>query len=248
VVAACTMPDCPPGDVIFFTQAEIEQFATDYPFCTVIAGKLQIGDSDSAVRANNDITDLTKLARIATIHESLVIAYNDSLVTLNGLSGLDSVGAGITIQANTALSDISDLQNTTYFYNLSILGNPALDVCNLPNFCTYIAKPATTHPRAIVGNLTNCLNEQAVKSACGIVSVSEIGIVGISVYPNPVKSTLYFSDEVSSIRITDVLGRTVVASDVVTSSIKVASLPSAVYIVTVTTKEGSTISTKIIKE
>lgn len=107
---------------------------------------------------------------MTSVGGALGIYNNDVLTNLNGLSNLTSVGLEIDIVENTVLSDISGLQNTTFNPNnswgLTITNNPALAVCNLPNFCTFLANPSGTHPRNITGNLANCLDEAAVVAAC----------------------------------------------------------------------------------
>jgi hypothetical protein len=144
------------------------------------------------------------------------------------------------------------LQNTTFKaydgYGLTIIKNPALAVCNLPNFCTYLTNPANTHPRSISGNLTTCLNEVAVKTACGILSVTDIDKSNITVYPNPVKSVLNFSEEVSNIKIMDLSGRTIKQISTSEKAIDVSKLKNGIYIITATTKRGNTITKKLVKE
>src|SRR5690606_9947078 len=47
VTANCQVvyPNCPEGDIILSTQAEVDQFIIDYPNCAVIPGALNINDS-----------------------------------------------------------------------------------------------------------------------------------------------------------------------------------------------------------
>src|SRR5690606_26120360 len=47
-----------------------------------------------------------------------------------------------------------------------IVNNPQVSVCNLPNLCTYLANPATTHPRTILGNAGDCLTIIEVLTQC----------------------------------------------------------------------------------
>lgn len=70
----------------------------------------------------------------------------------------------------------------------------------------------------------------------------------ISLYPNPAKSIVNFSEEVSNIRITDISGRTVKQIPVSTKSVNVENLKNGTYIITATTKTGNTITKKLIKE
>ncbi len=120
---------------------------------------------------NANLISTSFLNNLTTVGGGLAIRNNAQLQNLNGLSRLTSVGGKVLrILNNTVLSDISALQNvnpaTISEQGLMIENNPALSVCNLPNFCTYLANPAATHPRTISGNLANCADEAAVVAAC----------------------------------------------------------------------------------
>src|SRR5690606_32647453 len=52
---------------------------------------------------------------------------------------------------------------STYDYGLYIQNNPLLSVCNLDNFCTYLAGSG---PRTISDNAGDCISEDAVTTAC----------------------------------------------------------------------------------
>lgn len=214
---------CPPGNVFLATQAEVAQFAIDYPNCTQITGNLTIGGGissapgtltdvspisnitsitgnlfiqnnaalqnlnglniitvggrlyiggDNANNSNSQLQNVNGLSSLTSIGQFLQVRYNPLLTNLNGLSNITNVGLDIEIEGNTLLNDISGLDGTTFNpndgYGLTIKNNPALAVCNLPNFCTYLAKLIATHPRDISGNLAACVNEAAVTAACGI--------------------------------------------------------------------------------
>src|SRR5690606_30611272 len=95
----------------------------------------------------------------------LYISSNSSLTNLNGLSNLTSVGADLVIYSNYSLTDISGLENinpSTFNY-LEIIDNPNLSVCNLENFCTYLAGSGA---RNISDNAGDCISEDAVTIAC----------------------------------------------------------------------------------
>jgi hypothetical protein len=253
---------CPSGGVTLNTQAQVNQFAIDYPNCTTITGSLFISGIGNSP---TNITDLSPLNKITTIGGFFQLYLNPLLTNINGLSNLKiissyllidnnftSITQDINILNNAVLNDISALKNTTFApadgYGLTIFNNPALSVCNLPNFCSYLANPQATYPRDISGNLTTCLNEAAVKTACGIMAVTDIGKSNITVYPNPVKSVLNFSEEVSNIRISDISGRTVKQIPTSAKSVDVATLENGTYIITATTKAGNTITKKLVKE
>jgi hypothetical protein len=147
------------------TQAQVNQFAQNFPECTEIPGNLFIGVNSGTT----DITDLTPLSKITHIGGWIAI-YHNSLTTLNGLHNLIAIGKDIDIRNNAVLTDISALKNTLFSpadgLGLTIFNNTSLSVCDLPNFCTYLTNPAATHPRTISGNAGDCITEQAVKDAC----------------------------------------------------------------------------------
>ena len=162
---ACNPTDCPQGSITLATQSDVNQFLIDYPNCTEITGNLFIGIGTGT----SNITNLSPLSKLATIGGYLAI-YNTSATNLIGLHNLTSILVDIDIRNNALLTDISALQNTTFnpdgTFGLTIINNPALSVCNLPNFCTYLTNPAATHPRNISGNAGDCITEQAVVDAC----------------------------------------------------------------------------------
>lgn len=96
---------CPPGNLTFTTQAQVNAFATNYPNCTAIAGNLYIhGD---------DITDLTPLNNIVSIAGNLHIENSPNLTTLQGLDNVNSITSGLILYNLPSLSSIAALSNVT---------------------------------------------------------------------------------------------------------------------------------------
>src|SRR5690606_31356065 len=92
------------------------------------------------------------------------------LTNLDGLSALESINGSLFIYDNPVLTDISGLQNidpatilSTNGLGLYIQYNQLLSVCNLPNFCTYLAGSGL---RTISGNAGDCISEAALTTAC----------------------------------------------------------------------------------
>jgi len=112
------------------------------------------------------LTDITGI-NTATYIKSINIVSNPSLKNLNALNAVTSVDGRIFIQNNQTLQDITGLQNinpaTIKGEGLVISNNPALSVCNLPNFCTYLQSSGS---RNISGNAEDCISEQAIKNTC----------------------------------------------------------------------------------
>ncbi len=117
------LAQCPQGEVVLETQAEVDNFAVLYPNCTEV-DSLRIGtliDSNST-----DIMDLSSLSQITSIGDYLWIENNESLASLDGLENLNSVGA-LLILGNATLVDLSSLGNLSLIPGLlAISTNNAL--------------------------------------------------------------------------------------------------------------------------
>lgn len=99
---------CPPGNVSFYTQAEVDNFIIQFPTCTEINGHL--------VAQGSSVTDLTPLLNIEQIHGALAL-YQTGLTNLSGLESLHTITSphspGLDIQLNNNLQSISQLSNLT---------------------------------------------------------------------------------------------------------------------------------------
>jgi len=100
-----TLPCLPFGNYYFSTQAEIDNFPTNYPNCTILEGDVGI--------SGNDITNLNGLDEVSSIGGYLSLAYNDTLTSLTGLDNLISIGGMLYIRNNGALANLSALNNLT---------------------------------------------------------------------------------------------------------------------------------------
>ncbi len=120
------------------------------------------------IYGNANLTNINGLSALTSISGFVEIAWNPKLTHLNGLSNLTTMNGSVRVRSNSILTDISGLRNINPAGiggadGLYIVDNPQLAVCNLPNFCTYLAGSGD---RTISGNKTNCLDEAAVTAAC----------------------------------------------------------------------------------
>jgi len=100
---------CFPDGVTFTTQAEIDNFQTNYPNCTEIGGDVEIN--------GNDITNLDGLNFVTAIAGNLSIINCDNLTSLWGLENIKSESiVDLSIYDNSALSDC-DIWNICYYLN-----------------------------------------------------------------------------------------------------------------------------------
>lgn len=166
---------CPSGSIVFNNQTDIDNFIINYPNCEQIDGNVEI--------MFGNITNLNGLSNITSVNGSLYIQFNDFLTDISGLSSLEnisgdflfmanpdvlnldalsslvSINGYLHISANNNLNDITGLLNldSSTITELKIYENPPLQICNLPNFCSYLSNPVATHPREIWGNSGSCI-------------------------------------------------------------------------------------------
>jgi len=99
--------DCPEGDLIFYSQDQVDQFIIDYPDCNKVNGNLCVGSCDlSYGPPTSDIVDLSPLTNLIEVKDSIVINKNKFLTTLNGLNNLSIFQGRIYISKNDSLQDI----------------------------------------------------------------------------------------------------------------------------------------------
>jgi hypothetical protein len=106
VLAACNaMFGCLPDGITFSTQAEIDNFQTNYPGCTEIQGDVTISGSD--------ITNLNGLNVVNYISGNLIIGNaqlaqaNPVLNNLEGLESLTAIGGNLVVIHNSVLDSLS---------------------------------------------------------------------------------------------------------------------------------------------
>lgn len=97
---------CPPGDVIFTNQAQVDAFLFQYPDCTEINGNVIVNGEDSS------ITSLEGLVNLETITGNLSI-LSTNVQNLDDLANLTGTLNGIGIANNSQLNDISGLGGIT---------------------------------------------------------------------------------------------------------------------------------------
>jgi len=136
IANACgiTLPCLPFGNYYFHTQSQIDNFATNYPDCTILEGHVLImGESITNLNGLDNVTSIGGY-NVTSIGGYLTIHGTDSLTNLIGLDNLTSIGGGLTIGSysmyggnNPVLTSLSGIDNLTSIGGpLSISSNHAL--------------------------------------------------------------------------------------------------------------------------
>jgi len=109
VVAAniASAQGCLPEGITFKTQAQIDNFQTNYPGCTEIEGDVTI---DNYILSEK-ILNLNGLSVLHSIGGNLLIENTPSLSSLNGLNNLVSIGGDLKFYYQSALTNLTDLEN-----------------------------------------------------------------------------------------------------------------------------------------
>ena len=99
-----------------------------------------------------------------------------------------------------------------------------------------------------IGVLTRNEDQYGLYKMGGSLGLLDFTKKGLTVYPNPARNVLHFSETVSNIKIADFSGKIVKNISTEETKIDVSDLPKGIYIVTVITKDGKSINHKVIKE
>jgi len=172
--------NCSQNSFVLNSQAQVDNFALNYPGCQAIIGSIKI--------IGADIVNLNGLSQINSIGWTLEI-QNTSLINLDGLNNLTYIGVHLEISGNHQLIDLSALQNLVQVDNFVKIHNnhslpsieglqnvnfsfpgafyitdcPALKDCNISNLCQHLAN----YRNYIIGNNAGgCKNREAVVASC----------------------------------------------------------------------------------
>ncbi len=169
--------NCLPAGITFSTQAEIDNFLYNYPYCSEIEGDIVInGDNitnlsglseittiggDLSIHLNPGLNSLAGLNNVISIWGNLWIEENDVLTSLSGLQNLSFIGGDLWIKDNNSLAGLSGFANLTmingdiyFFFNDSLTSLSGIDNIN----------PASIDDVSITNN--NSLSTCDVKSIC----------------------------------------------------------------------------------
>lgn len=114
---------CPPGNIVLSSQAEVDAFSVNYPDCTELTNGYNFTISGA------DITDLSPLSNLNEV-QFLRIVNNPSLVDISALSNISGTTLDIIIIDNPLLSSLNGLQGMNVEGLLYIINNDALTNLN----------------------------------------------------------------------------------------------------------------------
>jgi len=171
---------CLPEGITFTTQAQVDNFQTNYPGCTEIEGDVTITGSN--------IRNLNGLNAVASIVGNLNIWNNQKLTKLTGLHKLISIGGSLHIRSNSALTSLTGLESLTFIEgNFRIYDNNSLtDLTGLNNLSSIgdylhielnhsITNLTGLENLIFIGGYLRIENNMALVSLNGLESMTSIG-------------------------------------------------------------------------
>lgn len=150
LIVSNILAQCPTTPIVIETQEEIDNFASNYPNCSVLTEELRINGVTNSITNltglsgitnandiyihNTEITDFTGLHNLVTA-EHLSVWGNHTIQNLEGLSGVQSI-AFLELFINNAITDVTGMPNLNFIENLSIFYNNNLNDLSAFNFIT----------------------------------------------------------------------------------------------------------------
>lgn len=186
---------------------------------------------------------------------SVNIENNAGITSLNGLQNLINFtnSGGIRIFENPLLNDISAIANINSFGALEIVNNIVLSNCAIFSVCNKL----NVSPSDVVinGNATGCESIAVVQAACDTLSSSDFELESnLKIYPNPFNSQITFelgnTYENVTVLIHDITGKQLYKNSFSGNQLVVnnlGNLTSGIYVATLTTENGTSITKKIVK-
>ncbi|MDP2161637.1 MAG: T9SS type A sorting domain-containing protein, partial [Flavobacterium sp.] len=182
--------------------------------------------------------------------------HSTALTNLNNFSSLTNFnGFMLALDNNNSLTDLSGLSNVlpSSVGLLRLNSNDNLANCAVQVVCNII--DLATAQIFITNNASSCESESAVQTACAALSSIEFDLESkIAIYPNPFQSQITFelgnSYENVTIVINDITGKQLYQNSFSGNQLVInnlGNLPSGIYVATLTTENGTSITKKLIK-
>lgn len=182
---------CIPTIIIFYTQAQIDNFQNDYPGCSAIEGEVIITGEEIlnlnglnvltsiggnlSIDGTTELTDFHGLDNLTTIGGYCFIGPNYGLTSFEGLNNLKNIGQGFLISENDAITNLSGLEGLTSIGNyLGIQRNKMLtNFTGLDNLSS-------------IGAALTIESNDALTSLSGIEKIDAASIVNLMIVRNNV--------------------------------------------------------------
>ena len=203
------------------------------------------------IENNANLNDVSQLEGVVKA-KILRINNNDALTNLTGLENVLEIDYELEIKDNNQLSSIYGLSNLQAFgiNSITVTGNPELSECDIMAICGNLNN--WNIDRIFNNNASGCSSLEEVAVACDIIlSISESANLDlkVSLYPNPVKTTLYITSEstIEKVVIYAISGKIILEQNLMNNQfVDVSHLSNGMYFTEISSTSGKSIK-KFIK-
>ena len=223
LIDTCESITCLEENYTLTMQDQVDDFTKDHN-CNVIQGYLRIIDGN--------ISNLDGLSEIISIGQQLYISGNSSLTNIEGLKNVNSIGGYLEITNNPLLASLEGLQKIPSIGSntINVFDNPKLSDCT--QICALVE--SSTGYIDIIKNTGNCTTEDSLKEACAeneIRIAFEDPISDVYFYPNPTNGIMHFSENITSVIVTENFGQPLLSSEVkmINNELDLTNLANGVY-------------------
>jgi hypothetical protein len=151
------------GNVELTSQSAVNSWD---PQWKTVTGNIYIVGGAIIVSENHSLLSLDGLSGLQTVG-AIEISYNGSLNNLNALGSLTTVSGSVNIVGNESLTSLTGLaQGMAIGGDLTIRNNPVLSLCNVTPICHYQRTHSAFTYLNVSGNAGFCTNELTLYSAC----------------------------------------------------------------------------------
>ncbi|MCB9081807.1 MAG: T9SS type A sorting domain-containing protein [Lewinellaceae bacterium] len=158
------------GDLILFSQADVDNFETNYPSCPQFSGSITV--LGAGITNLNGLSGLTKVG-------SLNFLFANGLTSLAGLNNLDTIVGALSLFNNGGLTSLGGLEDLDYIGgSLSILGNTSLSsLSGLSGLNTVVGTIGVNDNDLLsdlsgLGSLSTVLGGLTIRGNAGMTSLS----------------------------------------------------------------------------
>ncbi|HOY06306.1 MAG TPA: hypothetical protein PLO67_12940 [Saprospiraceae bacterium] len=191
VKAECDLPPghCLVNGIVFYSQAQVDHFSSNYPGCTTIEGFVQVtGAGISALDSLQVLTELgggiqisgTMLTSLNGLENltnaaTLSIYENPVLTSLESLAGVTSLPSELAVYGNDVLPNLAGLEHlTTIGGSLYIGNNLSLSSLGSLNSLTAVGSDLEIISNNALPNLTGLNNLTSIGNALFINNMPQI--------------------------------------------------------------------------
>jgi len=175
---------CPPGDLIFSSQAQVDDFGISYPNCNEFPGGITITGNvlnlnglsgltsiggDLNFLYNVQLSNMTGLTNLTSVGGNVSIIENYTMISLVGLNSLSTIGGYLYINRNNMLISVSGLNSLTSVGDgLSISESASLTNVGGLNSLTYVGTAFEIFNCPSLSSLSGLENLASIDGYCKI--------------------------------------------------------------------------------